>query len=130
MKGLYFGRVSDVNTDRGMIKAAYQAPYETISEWLPLLAFEYSMPEIGAYVAIIIDENENGICLGKIYSNEQRPEQNKGYYKRVGEAVITASETGFKIQAGNGYIEFTNGTVKIHVVKTIIDNYDGECKHE
>lgn len=130
MKGLYFGRISDIDTDAGQVKVAYQSPYKTVSEWMPLLAFEYDMPEIGAYTAVIIDEWNDGVCLGKIYSNEQKPQVSDRYYKKIGNAIITAKGDNFKIQAGGGYIEFSNGIIKIHGIKTVIDNYDGACNHD
>lgn len=127
MKGLYIGRVSDIKPEKGMVRVAYPAPNETLSEWLPLLMFEYNMPAIGALVATILDDNENGVCLGMIYSNEQTPAVKTGYYKKIGNAVITAAGDNFKIQLGSGYIEFLNGTIHIHGVETVIDNYDGRC---
>lgn len=130
MKGLYFGRVSAVNADKGMVRVVYNSPNETLSDWLPLLMYEYNMPEIGALVAVILENDERGVCLGTIYSNKQMPAVNKGYYKKIGNAVITALGNDFKIQLGDGYLKFENGTIHIHGINTVIDNYDGRCTHD
>lgn len=127
MKGLYFGRISAVNADKGMVRVVFQPPNATVSGWLPLLMHEYNMPDVGAYVAAILDGNENGVCLGTIYSNEQKPSTNNGYLKKIGNATITANGDDFKIQLGSGYIKLSNGAVHIHGINTVIDNYDGRC---
>ena len=129
MNGIYFGRVSAVDSLVGAVRVIYNPPYDNVSEWLPLLRSEYDMPEIGAYVAIIIDEFERGVCLGAVYSNEQPPAVRSGYYKKIGNAVITASGNDFKIQLGSGYILFSNGVITINGVNTVINNYDGACTH-
>ena len=112
-----------------MVRVVYNPPYDMVSEWLPLLAFEYNLPDVGAVVAVIVDEHDRGICLGKIFSNEQPPETDTGYYKKIGNAVITASGDNFKIQLGDGYISIADGVITIDGVKTVIKNYDGECTH-
>lgn len=129
MNGIYFGSVSDVDKTTGMVRVIYDPPDDNVSEWLPLLRFEYDMPEVGAYVAVVIDEYEHGVCLGKVYNEDDRPPVQNGYYKKIGNAVITASENDFKIELGGGYIEFSNGIITINGVQTIINNYDGRCTH-
>lgn len=130
MNGIYFGRVSAVDNSAGMVKVVYDPPYDNVSEWLPLLRSEYDMPEVGVYVAAIIDEHERGVCLGAVYSNEQPPAVQSGYYKKIGNAVITASGNDFIIELGGGYIAFNNGAITINGVNTVINNYDGACTHD
>lgn len=129
MQGIYFGRISSANAETGKVRVAYNPPYDTITDWLPLLMFEYDMPEVGTVVAIIVDDYGDGVCLGKVFSNEQKPATNTGYYKKIGNAVITANGDNFKIQLGGGSISISNGVVTIDGIKTVINNYDGACTH-
>ena len=69
MNGYYTGKISSIDKQNGKVKVTFPQESDVVSSWLPLLAFEYNMPDIGDFVAVILDGNDNGICLGKIYSN-------------------------------------------------------------
>ncbi|NDO20212.1 hypothetical protein FMM68_11195 [Lachnospiraceae bacterium MD329] len=128
MQGYYVGRVSNIDTEKGYVKVTYPEYDNTVSEWLPLLAFEYQMPEIGALVATFLDdERGNGICFGKIYSNEQKPPANVGYKKIVDGMEITKKDNVFSVKFDdNNYIRFSGGTMTIKADKVnIIDNTEG-----
>lgn len=115
-------------SDMGVDIAGNAKKEDTVSEWLPLLAFEYQMPEIGALVATFLDdERGNGICFGKIYSNEQKPPANVGYKKIVDGMEITKKDNVFSVKFDdNNYIRFSGGTMTIKADKVnIIDNTEG-----
>lgn len=124
MKGLYIGRVSSVNCEDGYVRVTYPEYDNMVSLWLPLLAFEYQMPEIGSLVATLLDdEHNNGVCLGKIFSNEQKPTEKSGYEKVIDNVKITNKDGTFDIKFDeNNYIRFQNGVMTIKADKVKIIN--------
>ena len=114
MNGYCTGFISSTDKQRGRVKVTYPQYDNIVSDWLPLLYCEYNIPEIGAYVAVILDEYGNGVCLGKLFSNNQPPTVCKGYYKKIGNTEITADNNDFKIQfEGDSYIQYKSGTITI-----------------
>ena len=122
MKGYYIGRVSSVDCDNGYVRVTYPEYDNTVSSWIPLLAFEYQMPEVGSLVATLLDdEHDNGVCLGKIFSNEQKPAVQSGYGKVIDGVQITNQDGTFDIKFdGNSYIRFKDGVMTIKAEKVNI----------
>ncbi|MGN0108150.1 MAG: hypothetical protein ACI4A5_10710 [Hominilimicola sp.] len=128
MRGYYVGRVSNIDTEKGYVKVTYPEYDNTVSGWLPLLAFEYKMPEVGALVATFLDdEHDNGVCFGKIFSNEQKPPAQSGYKKVIDDVEITKQNGVFSIKFDDdNYIRFSGGVMTIKADKVnIIDNTEG-----
>ena len=72
------------------------------------------MPDIGDFVAVILDENDNVICLVKIYSNSQKPFSTEKYAKKIGNVSIIQKNNDFSIRFDNdSYINYSNGTITI-----------------
>lgn len=115
MNGYYTATVSEVDAIAGKIKVAFAPPDDTVSEWLPMLAHEYQMPGIGTTVAVVINENGNGVVLGTIYNNAQNPPAISGYKKVYpGGVEITATDANFSIKFnGSNYISYNNGMLSI-----------------
>ena len=114
MNGYYTGRISSIDKQNGKVKVTFPQESDVVSSWLPLLAFEYNMPDIGDFVAVILDENDNGICLGKIYSNSQKPFSIEKYAKKIGNVSIIQKNNDFSIRFDNdSYINYSNGTITI-----------------
>jgi len=128
MRGYYVGRVSNIDTEKGYVKVTYPEYDNTVSGWLPLLAFEYQMPEVGALVATFLDdEHDNGVCFGKIFSNEQTPPAHGGYKKVIDDVEITKQNGVFSIKFDDdNYIRFSGGIMTIKADKVnIINNTEG-----
>ena len=124
MEGYYTARVSSVDADKGFVKVTYPKENDLVSEWLPLLAFEYEMPEIGSLVAVVVDKYENGVVLGKIFSHEQPPPGNSGYIKKIDNMTITKNGNAFKVDFGDGgYIQYSNGVMTLNASKIILNGY-------
>ena len=108
MNGYYTGKISSIDKQNGKVKVTFPQESDVVSSWLPLLAFEYNMPDIGDFVAVILDENDNGICFGKIYSNSEK------YAKKIGNVSIIQKNNDFSIRFDNdSYINYSNGTITI-----------------
>ena len=53
MNGYYTGKISSIDKQNGKVKVTFPQESDVVSSWLPLLAFEYNMPDIGDFVAVI-----------------------------------------------------------------------------
>jgi phage baseplate assembly protein gpV len=79
------GRVNTIDEAKGTVQVLFQDRDNLISGDLPLLNFEYHMPDIGDQVVCIFLGNgiEQGYCLGSFYSNvSPTPVANKNIYKK------------------------------------------------
>ena len=56
MNGYYTGKISSIDKQNGKVKVTFPQESDVVSSWLPLLAFEYNMPDIGDFVAVILDD--------------------------------------------------------------------------
>lgn len=115
MEGYYTGRVSGIDSEHGFVKVTYPQENNTVSDWLPLLAFEYNLPKVGELVGTILDKNLNGVCLGKIFSYEQTPKSSDGYRKDI--------DDDFEVHFGNGYVKYKNGILYVKADKIELDGY-------
>ena len=55
MNGYYTGKISSIDKQNGKVKVTFPQESDVVSSWLPLLAFEYNMPDIGDFVSVILD---------------------------------------------------------------------------
>ena len=83
MNGYYTGKISSIDKQNGKVKVTFPQESDVVSSWLPLLAFEYNMPDIGDFVAVILDENDNGICLEKYIPTVKNHFQLKNMQRRL-----------------------------------------------
>lgn len=124
MEGYHTGRISSIDAKSGYVKVTYPAQNNIVSDWLPLLASEYNMPEIGAIVATILDKNLNGVCLGKIYSNTQTPAVHKGYEKNINGVSVTESDGAFTVTfPDGGSIRYSDGIMTLTADKIVLNGY-------
>lgn len=81
------GKVSSINYDKGLVAVVFEDKDNIVSDFIPLLSFEYKMPEVNDLVVCAFLSNgvQRGICLGKYYNNTNLPnESGKGiYYKNL-----------------------------------------------
>lgn len=123
MEGYYTGRVSSVDAVQGFVKVTYPQENNVVSDWLPLLSFEYQMPEIGALVATLLDKDLNGVCFGKVFSYGQPPKASSGYKKTIDDVTITKNGDTFEINFGNAYVKYSGGTLHVKANDIILDGY-------
>lgn len=125
MEGYYTGRISSVDKNKGYVKVVIPRENNSVTNWLPLLSFEYDMPEPEALVAVILNKNLDGICLGKIFSNSQPPAADEGYYKEIdGVKIRKTQKNGFEIAFEDGaYISYKNKILTLSADKIVLNGY-------
>lgn len=144
MEGYYTGRVSAVDRRKGLIRVTYPGENNIVSDWMPMMYFEYDMPKVGEYVAISTDSNRNAICFGKVFSNEQHPIVDHGYGKVIDEGPdevkVTKVDKKFHVQFDQENKEYMNydaekknleiqvaGTITLKASKIVLDGW--QCKN-
>ena len=75
MIDIRIGIVSSINYQNGSIKVAFPDKDNMVSKELPLLSFEYNVPNVGDTVLTIFYAKGRGICLGKFYSKDNLPSE-------------------------------------------------------
>ena len=50
MNGYYTGKISSIDKQNGKVKVTFPQESDVVSSWLPLLAFEYNMPDNDSYI--------------------------------------------------------------------------------
>lgn len=124
MEGYYTGRISSIDAESGFVKVTYPQENDVVSDWLPLLAFEYNPPKVGDLVATLLDDKLNGVCLGKIFSYSQTPSVSGGYQKDMDGVTVTKNGDTFEVDFGGGaYVKYSGGTLHVKANKIILDGY-------
>ncbi len=125
MNGYYKGQVCGVDAEKGFVKVTFPEKGGIVSEPLPLLAFEVDTPEIGDWVGVVINSDRQGICLGRIFSNSQKPKRDIKYYKKAGTAEIESGNDFTVKFADGGYIKAENGEIIIKAKRVrILEDYN------
>lgn len=117
------GKISSVNYKSGMVTVTYPDKADSVTAEIPCLtAGEYNMPLVGEQVAVIhlSTGTEDGICLGAVSSENQKPEvTGKGnFHKKLGTA---------EMQTINGKLSFSDstGTVSIEDILEMKKKIEG-----
>ena len=85
MDVLRIGRISSVNYEAGTARVVYKDRGDCVTMELPLLAYEYAMPEVDDLVLVAHLPNgaEAGVLLGRYWNSQTRPrESGKGLYRK------------------------------------------------
>lgn len=80
------GQVNSVKAEKGTVQVLFEDKDDAVSHDLPLLNFEYHMPEVGDQVICLFLANgiEQGFCLGSFHSDVAPPPADKAYiYKKM-----------------------------------------------
>ena len=102
------GRVSSINYEKGMIRVTYPDRDDSVTAEIPVLAYtdEYKMPSVGSQVLVLHLSNgaAAGVCLGHYWNNNNTPaiSGENVFRKELAQAP------------GEAYMEYQNGTLKIH----------------
>lgn len=69
------GIVNSVNPEKGSVDVLFEDKDRAIFDDLPMLNFEYNLPDVGDQVLCVFLGNglENGFCLGGFYSEVFKP---------------------------------------------------------
>lgn len=94
------GKISSVDYPSGTVRVVYEDQDDAVTRPIPLLSFEYLMPEVDDMVLVLHLSNgtEAGIVIGRPWSDRRVPPENgKGLYRKdfhneVGKAFLRFSE--------------------------------------
>jgi phage baseplate assembly protein gpV len=107
------GKVSSVNYDLGTVKVVFEDQDDIVSQDMPMLAFEYNMPTVGAFVLCIYHKNGQGFCLGTYYNQKLKPIEKSNYYKNILNEAFFRYEKESKTLTINAQNIVLEGNIKI-----------------
>jgi phage baseplate assembly protein gpV len=106
------GTVSSVNYPAGTVRVCFEDKDNIVTDELPLLSFEYDMPEVGQRVLCLFLGNSiaAGVCLSRYFFDGDRPVESGRdiYYKHF-----------FK----EGFLRYNraNRTLTIHAENVVVE---------
>lgn len=124
---LRVGLVNSIDPAKGTVKVLLPDKDDIVTTDIPMLSFEYHMPEVGDSVLCVFLGNglEQGFCLGKYYSDINIPPEDneKIYVKRIDENMewrYNKESKELKLTVENVEIKVQNGTVIISADKILL----------
>ena len=117
------GKISSVDYPSGTVRVVYEDQDDAVTRPIPLLSFEYLMPEVDDMVLVLHLSNgtEAGIVIGRPWSDQRVPPENgkglyrKDFHNKVGKAFLRFSEKDSEtmtLHVKNLVIEAENVTAK------------------
>ena len=109
METVRFGKISSVNYEAGTVRVVYHEKDDCVTSEIPLLSFEYMMPEVDDAVLVLHLSNgaEVGVVLGRPWSDENKPpEGSQGLWRK-----------DLDREAGKGMLRYKDGTLTIKMNK-------------
>lgn len=121
------GQVSSIDPEKGTVKVTFPDKDDIVSDDIPMLNFEYHMPDIEDQVWCLFLGNglEAGVCLGKSYSEKTLPPANDKdlYKKQIDENMYIQYHKKTKIfnmKVEGVEIEVNKGKVNIKAEEVLI----------
>ena len=109
------GKVSSVSGC--MVRVTYPDRDDSVTAELPVFSFtgEYKMPKVGSQVLVVHLSNGTsaGVVLGGYWNKSNRPSVTSGFRKELGDS------------AGEAYLEYKDGTLRIHAPRIVFDGEVG-----
>jgi phage baseplate assembly protein V len=98
---ILIGTVSSINYERGTIRVCLNDQDAVVTDELPMLSFEYEMPNVGDPVLCLFLGNgiTNGFCLGRYY-----------YDKNLLDPSDTGANSYFKQFLHEAYMKYDKGS--------------------
>ena len=113
METVRFGKISSVNYEAGTVRVVYHEKDDCVTSEIPLLSFEYMMPEVDDAVLVLHLSNgaEVGVVLGRPWSDENKPpEGSQGLWRK-----------DLDREAGKGMLRYKDGTLTIKMNKVVLE---------
>ena len=112
------GRISSINYKDGTAKVVYNDKDDMVTGELPFLANEYMMPKADDLVLVLHLKKgrSKGVIIGKIYSDQLRPQINgkDKYFKALTEKTNLKAENGkLTIEADDIIFNSSDGTITL-----------------
>jgi phage baseplate assembly protein V len=112
------GTVSSVNYKEGKLRVCFEDQDKIVTDELPMLSFEYEMPDVGEPVLCLFLGNgiTNGFCLGRYYYDGDPPMQwgQNIYFKRFLKDATQRYDSTAKTMTFTANKFVFNGDVTIH----------------
>lgn len=122
METIRFGKISSVNYEAGTVRVVYHEKDDCVTSEIPLLSFEYMMPEVDDAVLVLHLSNgaEVGVVLGRPWSDENKPpEGSQGLWRK-----------DLDREAGKGMLRYKDGTLTIKMNKVVLEAKELTVKAE
>ena len=122
METVRFGKISSVNYEAGTVRVVYHEKDDCVTSEIPLLSFEYMMPEVDDAVLVLHLSNgaEVGVVLGRPWSDENKPpEGSQGLWRK-----------DLDREAGKGMLRYKDGTLTIKMDKVVLEAKELTVKAE
>ena len=119
------GKISSVDYPSGTVRVVYEDQDDAVTRPIPLLSFEYLMPEVDDMVLVLHLSNgtEAGIVIGRPWSDQRVPPENgKGLYRK-----------DFHNEVGKAFLRFSekdSETMTLHVKNLVIEAENVTAKAE
>ena len=119
------GKISSVDYTSGTVRVVYEDQDDAVTRPLPLLSFEYLMPEVDDMVLVLHLSNgtEAGFVIGRPWSDQRvPPESGQGTYRK-----------DFHNEVGKAFLRFSekdNETMTLHVKNLVIEAENVTAKAE
>lgn len=80
-------RVSEIDYKKGFVKVILTDRDNIVSDWLPMMSYEYEMPKVGDHVSCNFtdDSCHTGLCKGRYFNDKYLPKKfgKDIYYKEL-----------------------------------------------
>ena len=119
------GKISSVDYTSGTVRVVYEDQDDAVTRPIPLLSFEYLMPEVDDMVLVLHLSNgtEAGVVIGRPWSDQRvPPESGQGLYRK-----------DFHHEVGKAFLRFSekdNETMTLHVKNLELDEENVTAKAE
>lgn len=119
------GKISSVDYTSGTVRVVYEDQDDAVTRPIPLLSFEYLMPEVDDMVLVLHLSNgtEAGVVIGRPWSDQRvPPESGQGLYRK-----------DFHNEVGKAFLRFSekdNETMTLHVKNLVIEAENVTAKAE
>lgn len=122
MEGMRVGRISSINYEGGTARVVYMDKDEAVTRELPILSFEYCMPEVEDMVLVCHLPNGTaaGVILGRFWSLKNTPpESGKGLYRK--DMSREAGKAMLRYKEGEGVVQLSGPQIKLLTDSLLIE---------
>ncbi|NCC16542.1 MAG: hypothetical protein EOM28_09365 [Clostridia bacterium] len=116
------GRISSVNYEGGTAQVVYMDKDQAVTRELPLLSFEYCMPEVEDMVLVCHLPNgaAAGVILGRFWSLKNTPpESGRGLYRK--DMSREAGKAMFRYKEGEDVVQLSGPQIKLQTDTLLIE---------
>lgn len=119
MSEIRIGRISSVNYAKGTARVVYSDKNNATTPMLPILSYEYNMPEIDDLVLVLNTSNGKGeaVIIGSFWGQKLPDESGKGLYKKnlckSGDAYLKCAGNNITMKGGSVTFQGSTGSITL-----------------